>query len=45
MRASTPYEDVAVLSSGFSRQDMNRFVHNILQKVCHCYTSSYILLV
>jgi len=27
VRFSAPYEDVAVLSSGFSRQDMNGFVH------------------
>lgn len=27
MRFSAPYEDVAVLSSGFSRQDMNGIVH------------------
>ena len=35
---SAPYEDVTVLSSGFSRQDVNRFVHStrILRIVGYC---------
>ena len=42
---STPYEDVAVLLNGFSRQDVNGFVHNILKTATHCYASSFIILV